>query len=181
MRGWRWGQSSDPTWIAEKDAAFWGSGYHPFCPGPRCTYYLDENVTLLLPRDDVCGVRGPSVVLACPACAAGSPGDCGRGGETSSWDYSAAGSSLLRWHSSGSRCPQSSLRCSRRSDRSERSPSGTESESWGGPWPGTGRRRGGEVFWGRWASCHRQDQLFSLLSPYPPSYLGWLGTQGGLI
>lgn len=138
------GQSLDPTWTAERDAAFWDLGCHPFCPGPRCTYYLDENVTLLLPRGDVCGVHVPSdagslLTDSSPVCAAGSRGDCGRGGETPSRNYSAADSSVLRWRSLGSRYPQSSLRCSHRSGRSDRSLSETASESWGGPWPGTGR------------------------------------------
>lgn len=138
-RGWRWGQSSDPTWTAERDVAFWGLGNHQFCPGLHCTYYLDENVRLL-PRDDVCGVHGLSAAVclrtdSSPVRAAGSPGDCGRDGETASRDYSAAGSSLLRRGSLGSRYPQRSLRCSHRSDRSGRSLSGTGNESWGGPWP----------------------------------------------
>lgn len=150
-RGLRWDQSLDPTLTAARDVAFWGSGYHPFCLGPHCTHYLDENVALL-PQDDVCVVHGSSgaVLLQTynsPVCAAGSPGDCGRGGGTPSRDYSAAGSSLLRWRSLGSHSPQRSLRCSHRSHRSGRSLSGTESESWGGPWPGAGQR-GREVFWG---------------------------------
>lgn len=115
-RGWRWGQSSGPTWTAEKDAAFWGSGCHPFCPGHRCTYYLDENVTFLLPQDDVCGVRGPSVAAfllteSSPVCAAGSPCDCGRGDEAPSRGCSAEGSFPLRWRASGSRSLPSYLRC----------------------------------------------------------------------
>lgn len=151
-REWRWGQSSDPTWTAERDAAFWGSDCHPSYPGPRCTYFLDENVTLLLSRDGVCGVHGLSGVAflqtdSSPACAAGSPCDCGRDDETPSRDCSAAGSSLLRWRSLGSHYPQRSLHCSHRSGRSDRSLSETESASWGGPWPGTGRM-GRVVFWG---------------------------------
>lgn len=136
---------------AERVVAFWGSGYHPFCPGRQCTDYLDENV-VLLPQDDACGVHGSSGAVSLqtcssPVCAAGSPSDCGRGGGAPSRDYSAAGSSLLRRRSLGPRSPQRSLRCSRRSHRSGRSPSGTGSESWGGPWPGTGQG-GREVFWG---------------------------------
>lgn len=141
----REGLSLDPTWTAERDAAFSGLGYLPSSPDPHRIHYLDGNVALLRPRG-VYGLHGLSGAALLPTgssleCAAGCPGDCDRRGEMPTRDYSVAGSSrLLRWRSLSSHYQPRYRRYShRRSGRNERSRSGTATESWGGPWPGTER------------------------------------------
>lgn len=82
----RVGRSLNLTWTAGKDAAFLGLGCLPFCPDPRCTRYLDENVALLRLRD-ACELRVKSG--AAPLRTGSSPG-CAAAGSRGSYDLRGA-------------------------------------------------------------------------------------------
>lgn len=128
-----------------KDVAFLDLGCLPFCPDPRCTHYLDENVSLLRPQG-VCELRAksgaapPQTGSSLGCAVAGSPGSYDHRDAAPNRSCSAAGSSpLLRWRSSCSRYQQRYRchcfqRC--RSCRNDKSQTETATESSGGPWLG---------------------------------------------